>query len=105
MAATLDLVVVNPSFNKRVYQGLSDEFAAIEPPVWAGLLASFARNRGYRVVIIDAQAENLSPQETAERIESLSPLYRCARAALEHPPRHRTGRLLVDFSVTRPGHH
>ena len=68
-----DLVLINPSSNKRVYQSLASELAAIEPPVWAGLMATYARGKGLAVEIIDAQAENLSADETAERAIDLKP--------------------------------
>jgi radical SAM superfamily enzyme YgiQ (UPF0313 family) len=64
--ATPDLVLINPSSSKRVYQSLASELAAIEPPVWAGLMASYVRGKGLSVEIIDAQAENLSADETAQ---------------------------------------
>ena len=68
-----DLVLINPSSNKRVYQSLASELAAIEPPVWAGLMATYARGKGLSVEIIDAQAENLSADETAQRAIDLNP--------------------------------
>jgi radical SAM superfamily enzyme YgiQ (UPF0313 family) len=64
---TLDLVLVNPGGRQNVYQALGADLAAIEPPVWAGLLASFARLQGFTVEIVDADAEGLSPDATAQR--------------------------------------
>src|SRR4051794_27450783 len=58
-AAPLDLVLVNPASRPRVYQSLGKHLAAIEPPVWVGLMAGFVRNRGYSVQIIDAEADEL----------------------------------------------
>lgn len=71
--STLDVVFINPSSRKRVYQSLSGELAAIEPPIWAGLLARFAEVRGLRVEIIDSEALELSPDETAQLVRDLSP--------------------------------
>lgn len=70
----LDLVLVHPGTRMQVYQSLGSRLAAIEPPVWASLLATFVRNRGFSVEIIDAEAENLTPEETAQRIEEMDPL-------------------------------
>jgi radical SAM superfamily enzyme YgiQ (UPF0313 family) len=70
----LDLVLVNPASRKKVYQGLGQELAAIEPPVWAGLMATFVRRKGLRVAILDAEAEELSAPETAERVRDMNPL-------------------------------
>jgi radical SAM superfamily enzyme YgiQ (UPF0313 family) len=38
------------------------------------LIAGFIRKKGYLVKIIDAEAENLSPEETAQKIADLNPL-------------------------------
>jgi anaerobic magnesium-protoporphyrin IX monomethyl ester cyclase len=70
----LDLVLVHPGTRMQVYQSLGSTLAAIEPPVWASLLATFVRKRGFSVQILDAEAENLIPEETAKRIEEMDPL-------------------------------
>jgi radical SAM superfamily enzyme YgiQ (UPF0313 family) len=64
---------VHPGGRKRVYQALAGELAALEPPVWAGLIASYARGRGLSVEIIDAEANDLSPAEVAEQVADRSP--------------------------------
>jgi radical SAM superfamily enzyme YgiQ (UPF0313 family) len=69
----LDLVIVNPGAQKQVYQGLSGNLTAIEPPVWVGLIATFVRNRGESVRIIDAEAEGLSPEEVGRKVAELNP--------------------------------
>ena len=69
----IDLVLINPNSKKRVYQALSKELSAIEPPVWAGLMATFIRKKGYSVAILDAEAEHLSPEETAARVIEMRP--------------------------------
>src|SRR5579871_3815133 len=69
----IDLVLVNPNSKKKVYQALSNDLSAIEPPVWAGLMATFVRKKGYSVVIVDAEAEHLSPEETAQRVREIKP--------------------------------
>jgi radical SAM superfamily enzyme YgiQ (UPF0313 family) len=58
----------------QAYQSLGSELSAIEPPVWAGLIATFIRKRGYSVCILDAEAEDLNPQQAAERIIGMNPL-------------------------------
>jgi len=73
MSARLDLVLVNPSSRQRVYQGLGQELAAIEPPVWAGLMATYVRLKGKSVVIIDAEAEGLSHEQAAIFAMDLKP--------------------------------
>lgn len=71
--ARLDVVLVNPGNRTRVYQSLGRSLAAVENPVWAGLIASFVQVRGGRVAIVDAEAEELSPEEVASRLIDLDP--------------------------------
>ena len=61
----LDLVLINPPSRRQVYQSLGSELAAVENPVWAGLMATFCRRKGLTVEIIDAEAEELGPDEVA----------------------------------------
>ena len=72
-AARLDLVLVNPGSRTTIYQALGAELAAIEPPVWAALMATYARTRGLSVAVLDANAEDLAPEETAARIAEMDP--------------------------------
>ncbi len=69
----LDLVLVNPGSRMRLYQALGKRLTAVENPVWAGLIATFVRRRGFSVEIVDAEADDLSPDETAARIVDLQP--------------------------------
>ena len=68
----VDLLLVNPGRGK-LYQELGS-ISALEPPFWAGLIASFIRRHGHEVAILDADAENLSPEEAAERAAQCEPL-------------------------------
>ncbi|GEM_PF-211208 len=68
-----DVLLINPGSRWQVYQSLGASLSAIEPPVWAGLMASFLRLRGARVQLIDAEAEELSPDHVAERVERVRP--------------------------------
>jgi radical SAM superfamily enzyme YgiQ (UPF0313 family) len=71
--ADVDLVLVNASGRARVYQSLASELAAIENPVWAGLMASFVRGQGHSVAVLDAAALGLDPAETAARVVEMRP--------------------------------
>src|SRR5581483_4491086 len=73
-AKKLDVVLINPSSRTQVYQSLGTRLAAVENPVWAGLLASFCRNHGLSVEVIDAEAEQLVAAEVAEQIDDLDPV-------------------------------
>ena len=70
----LDLVLINPSSRTHVYQSLGKTLAAVENPVWAGLMASFCRAHGLSVDLIDAEAEELTSEQVAERISYLDPM-------------------------------
>ena len=62
-----DLVLVNP--NNRT----PAPFAAIEPPLWLGLMAGHHLQIGENTAIIDAEAEGLTVEETAARVNVLHP--------------------------------
>ena len=68
-----DLVLVHPGNRARIYQALGQNLSAIEPPLWAGMMATFVRGHELSVAILDAEAEDLSPEQTAERISEINP--------------------------------
>lgn len=70
----VDLLLVNPGGRERIYQSLSRQLSAIENPIWAGLLATFVRRRGFQVTILDANAEELTPAEVAARVADIGPV-------------------------------
>ena len=53
--------------SSKTYQSLSKTYSAIEPPTWALLLAQSTRTSGFKVKIIDANAENLSEIDIYKR--------------------------------------
>src|SRR5574337_1314932 len=69
----LDVLLVTPPSRVQVYQELSRDFAAIEPPVWAGLIATFLRRHSGSVAILDAEAQGLNHEQTAEQIAAIGP--------------------------------
>jgi anaerobic magnesium-protoporphyrin IX monomethyl ester cyclase len=73
MSKPLDVLFVTPPSRVQVYQDLSRDLAAIEPPVWAGLLGTFLRRRGYEAAILDAEASGFDQQQTAEAIATADP--------------------------------
>ena len=68
MIKKVDVLLINPGSNASVYQGLSNEFSAIEPPFLAAAFATYFRRNNCTVDIIDASALNLNPQQTANLI-------------------------------------
>lgn len=69
-----DIVLINPGDRKQVFQELGKEVSAIEPPFWVAVLAAYLRKQGFRPAIIDANAENITPEETARRVGEYDPL-------------------------------
>jgi anaerobic magnesium-protoporphyrin IX monomethyl ester cyclase len=74
MATKLDLLLINPGSRTQVYQSLGTRLAAVENPVWAGLMATFCRRKGLSVAVLDAEAEELAAAEVAERVEDAAPV-------------------------------
>ena len=72
----MDVVFINPSVGSN-YQSLKNEYTSIEPPTWSLLLAESMRKFGYKVSIIDANAENLEYESIYERLEKLNPRLIC----------------------------
>ena len=70
----VDIVLVNPSNKKQVYGKLSETLAGVEPPLWSALLAAILREQGFSVALIDSDAMNESPEETARQILAFDPL-------------------------------
>ncbi len=70
----MDIVLINPGDRKQVFQDLGKDYSAIEPPFWIAVIAAYLRNNGFSVEVIDANAENISPYETAEKVNRLHPL-------------------------------
>ena len=54
----LDALFINPSDQKAVYQDLSADLTALEPPVWCRLLASYVKGKGYSADIWDMQIDS-----------------------------------------------
>ena len=63
---SVDVLFINPGDRKQIYQSLGDEFSAIEPPVFAGLFATYTRQKGHSVAILDVPALGLSAKAAAE---------------------------------------
>ena len=71
--SNLDVLFVHPNASGKIYQSLSKDFSAIEPPIWAALLANGVRAKGHNVKILDCEALRLSIEESAEKIAAESP--------------------------------
>jgi anaerobic magnesium-protoporphyrin IX monomethyl ester cyclase len=70
----LDALLINPGGRTQIYQSLGPKLTAVESPIWTGLLATFLRRRGLAIDVLDANAEELTPEQTAQRIVDANPL-------------------------------
>ena len=50
MKANLDILFIHPNSSKKIYQDLSEDHSAIEPPIWAGMLANSCRSKNFSVL-------------------------------------------------------
>jgi radical SAM superfamily enzyme YgiQ (UPF0313 family) len=73
----IDVLFISPGNSSGIYQNLSNDYAAIEPPTWALLLAQSCRSVGYNVNIIDANAERLDKKDVAQKVKELNPRLIC----------------------------
>jgi len=71
--SNIDVLIINPTSTKNVYQALGDNLTAIEPPIWAALIANYLRHKNYCVEIIDAEAEGFTVEQTTAKIEDYKP--------------------------------
>jgi len=71
----VDIVLIKPGSQKEIYGELSDfKLTAIEPPLWAAILAGYLRDLGYSVLLYDAEVENWSYEEAAQKVVETNPL-------------------------------
>lgn len=66
-----DVVLIRPNDKKSVYNGIAPGSTASDPPYWLALMGGWLRDQGFKVSLIDAEAENISPEETAKRVREL----------------------------------
>lgn len=64
----IDILLVNPGSPAAVYQELSGQLSAYEPPSLAALFATYIRIKGGTVDIVDAPVNHLSPEMAAKHI-------------------------------------
>ena len=68
-----DVVLINPGERETTYQQLGGDFTAIEPPLWCRLIGGYLRDRGFRIAIIDSDAESIDAGTVAARVAALNP--------------------------------
>lgn len=73
----LDVLFIHPNASRKIYQDLAKDFSAIEPPIWAGMLASHCRLQGFSVDILDAEALHLTDEDVAKQVKQANPRLAC----------------------------
>lgn len=73
----LDVLFVHPNAAKKIYQDLSKDYSAIEPPIWAGMLANHCRAKKFAVNILDCEALHLDDAQSAAQIKKENPRLAC----------------------------
>lgn len=69
----IDVLFINPSNQKKIYQDLSKEFTAIAPPVWTSLLANNVRKKGYLTAIYDVNIDGWDDNTANDIISKYNP--------------------------------
>lgn len=73
----LDILFITTTDSKKIYQDLSKDFSAIEPPIWAGMLTSHCIKHGFGAEILDCEALHLDNEQAAQRVKDMNPRVAC----------------------------
>ena len=73
----LDILFIHPNAAHKIYQDLSNDYSAIEPPIWAGMLASHCLAHKFGADVLDCEAYRLSDEEAAKIIKKSNPRVAC----------------------------
>lgn len=84
--AHVDIVLIKPGSQKQIYGELSAfKLTAIEPPLWSALLGGYLRGLGYGVALLDAEAEGLSYEQTAQKVADMKPVLAAVMVSGSNP--------------------
>ncbi len=67
-----DLLLIHPNDQKAVY-GDTIKYTACEPPYWCAVAAQYCLDKGLLVRIVDAEAEDLSARQVADKVKEYAP--------------------------------
>lgn len=71
----LDILIIKPNNQKEIYGELNTvNLTANEAPFWPAFLAGYFRNLDYSVAVLDAEVEQLTHEETAQKIKEINPV-------------------------------
>lgn len=97
---SLDLLIIHPGAAHGIYGALGDDLVAVEPPLWARLIAGYVKDRGHSVKIIDAEAERLTPQQMVYAVSGLFPRLVCL-AVYGHQPSASTQQMVGASAIAK----
>ena len=67
-----DLLLIHPNDQKAVY-GDTIKYTACEPPYWCAVTAQYCLDKGVSVQIVDAEAEDFSFWQVADKVKEYDP--------------------------------
>tara|TARA_B100001123_G_C15323454_1_gene1028692 strand:+ start:2192 stop:3700 length:1509 start_codon:yes stop_codon:yes gene_type:complete len=70
----VDVLIVSPS-SSSIYQSLKNDFSAIEPNIWAGLLANSVRSNGFEVIVHDIEIQDTSLESFCNSVNEYQPKF------------------------------
>ena len=70
----LDTIIINPGGRQQTYQDLNKKFTGIEPPIWAGLIANFLKQKLIKLKLVDTNALMIDPREMAQIVQEEKPI-------------------------------
>ena len=73
----LDILFIHSNASKKIYQDLSKNHSAIEPPIWAGLLNTACKKKNYATLILDCEANQYNEEQSVKIISELKPKIAC----------------------------
>ncbi len=73
----LDILFIHPNASKKIYQDLSKDHSAIEPPIWAGMLNNACLQRGFKSEVLDCEVLRYDYQKSSETINDIDPKIAC----------------------------
>ena len=80
----MNILIVAPS-SSNIYQELKHDFSAVEPNIWAGLLANSVRSKGHGVSIHDMHIQSKSLEDFCTQVNDYNPNFVLFVASGQNP--------------------
>ncbi len=69
----IDCLIINPSALSQIYQSLANDLAAIEPPIWAALIANHLRSKNHSIHLLDCEGHGLTVEQSVKAVADIEP--------------------------------